>query len=94
MDPLTVMLRELGLGAAEVACGLGCALAAFDRGVLVGGAAELGAALRGAVPTTPAGAAATGGLCPCALARRLSPTTTAVITVITVVTRRLIGVTT
>jgi hypothetical protein len=59
----------------------------------VGGLAGVGVALLGADSTTRAGAAATGVGGPCALARRLSPTTTALRVVITMMTRRLIGVT-
>jgi hypothetical protein len=60
----------------------------------VGGSAGVGEALRGAVVTIRAGAAAFGAGGPCALARRLSPTTMAVSAVITRMTRCLIGVTT
>jgi hypothetical protein len=64
----------------------------WDLGVCVGGA-ELAVAVLGAGVTTPAGATANGPVCPWALARRLRPITTAVVTLMTVVTRRLIGVT-
>jgi len=78
MAPLTVMVRGLARRI-ELGVGLGAAL-----GVLA----------RGAATTTPDGAAAAGPLCPCSLARRLSATTIAVHTVITVVTPRRMGVVT
>jgi hypothetical protein len=95
--PLTVMLLAVGVGVLEAgrrARCVGATRGAFEvvgTGRVVGG---LGVVVLGAAVTTPAGATADGSACPCALARRLSATTTAVVTVMTAVTRRLIGVTT
>ena len=89
-----VLGADEGVGDCEVVGTFGAlgARALWDLGVCVGGA-ELAVAVLGAGVTTPAGATANWPLCPWALARRLSPTTTAVVTLMTVVTRRLIGVT-